>query len=200
MKKINKKLFEKTLRPDRQRSYRLIVHYIMKNVQPALKSVIDYGCGAGWFLYYFKKDFGINDILGLEPSPSAMLIADPLVRDDVMPLSLTDFIIFRRNFDLAMNIEVAEHINKKFADRIVKNITRYSDLLIFSAAVPGQGGVGHVNEQPFEFWKNKICDTGFSFKEEETQKFRQFLKKKKAKKWYYNNLAIFRKETKDANF
>lgn len=199
MKKIDEKFFEKTLRPDRQRSYKLIVRYIMKNVQPALKSVIDYGCGAGWFLYYFKKDFGITDILGLDPSPSVMSIADPLVRGDIKPLSLTNLVMLHQRFDLAMNVEVAEHIDKKFADQIVNNITGYTDLLIFSAATPGQGGYEHRNEQPFEYWRSKICNNGFSFRKEETQKFRQFLKENKAKKWYCNNLAIFRKETGNAN-
>jgi len=200
MKKIDERFFEKTFRPDRQESYKLIVHYIMKRVQPALKSVVDYGCGAGWFLYYFKKDFGITDILGLEPSPSAVTIADPSVRENIRPLSLTDTIIFHREFDLALNVEVAEHIDKKFADRIVKNITRYTNLLVFSAATPGQGGYEHINEQPFEYWRSRISSCGFSFKEEETQRFRQFLKKNKAKKWYCNNLAIFRKENGNANF
>lgn len=54
---------------------------------------------------------------------------------------------FNRRFDLAMTIEVAEHLTPVRADSFVEDLTRLSDVVLFSAAIPAQGGINHVNEQ-----------------------------------------------------
>jgi len=192
MKDIDRKFYEKTLRPDRQHSYRIIVDYIIKNIKLDLTSVIDYGCGAGWFLYYFKKA-GINDIIGVEPNKTNSSVLDSSIVEDIKFLDLTTPIHIDRRFDLAMNIEVAEHIDKKYADLVVENITRHTDLLIFSAATPGQGGYGHINEQPFEYWAEKLNKINFYCDSENTKKFRWYLKENKAKSWYINNISVFKR-------
>ena len=148
MKELTKKFYEKTLRPDRQKSYEMIVDHIMTVSHPNTKSVVDYGCGAGWFLYYFKKKYGI-DVYGMEPNKEILEVIDQSVKNCVDFVSLTDIIYLKQSYDLAMNIEVIEHIEKVYEDLVLQNITRNSDHLIFSAAHPGQGGVGHVNEMPF---------------------------------------------------
>lgn len=192
MKEIDRKFYEKTLRPDRQHSYKIVVHYIIKNIKSDLTSVIDYGCGAGWFLYYFKKA-GINDIVGVEPNEENSSVLDLSIKDNVKFLDLTEQIYMDKQFDLAMNIEVAEHIDEKYADLVVENITRHTDLLIFSAATPGQGGYGHVNEQPFEYWVEKLNKINFNCDSKSTKKFRHYLKENKAKSWYINNISVFKR-------
>lgn len=190
MNELTEKFYKKTLRPDRQHSYEVIVRYIIKNVKPDLKSVIEYGCGAAWFLYYLKN-FGINDIIGIEPNKNMLGILDPSIRDDIRFLDLTKKIDLDRWFDLAMSIEVAEHIDEKYADLIIGNITRHTNLLIFSAATPGQGGYEHINEQPFEYWEKKLNIVNFFCDKKRTQNFRAYLTKEKASSWYRKNISIF---------
>jgi len=192
MRGLDEKFYRKTLRKDRQRSYKMMCSYIVKNITPDLSSLVDFGCGVGWFLYYFKK-LGIDDIVGVEPNRETLQIVDKSVKENIKFLDLTKKINLKRRFDLALNIEVVEHINKKYEDIVLKNITRHVDLLIFSAATPGQGGHGHVNEQPFKYWERKLNSFGFFCREDETQKFRQYLKKKKAKKWYVKNISIWKR-------
>ena len=190
MRDLDRKFYEKTLRSDRQESYKTIVNYIMNNTKSDLSSVVDYGCGVGWFLYYFKKT-GIDDVMGVEPNQEVVSVLDVSIKDDIKFLDLTTPLYFDRVFDIAMNIEVAEHIDEKYADLVVENITRHTGLLIFSAATPGQGGYGHINEQPFEYWEDKLSKVNFYCDSESTKHFRKYLKENKAKSWYVNNMSIF---------
>lgn len=192
MQELTKKFYEKTLRPDRQKSYEMIVDHIMNVSHPNTKSVVDYGCGAGWFLFYFKKKYNV-DVFGYEPNKEMLEVIDKSVKNRVEFLSLTDTINLKRDFDLAMNIEVIEHIDKKYEDLVLQNITRHSDNLIFSAAYPGQGGVGHVNEQHFRYWKYKLNQMSWHLNDVGTRKLKVFLAKNKAAKWYIHNMSIFRR-------
>jgi len=173
----------------------MITKYILRVVQPDLKSVVDYGCGAGWFLYYFKK-FGIDDLVGIEPNKEILKVLDKSVKRNIKFLDLSEKVDLYRRFDVAMNIEVGEHMDKKFADALVENVTKHTDLLIFSAATPGQGGHEHINEQPFEYWMDKLRCVNFLHSEEETKGFREYLSRKKAKKWYKRNISVFRRSSK----
>lgn len=193
MSLLNDEFYRKTLRPDRQKSYKMIVRYILKSIKPDIKSVVDYGCGAGWFLYYFKK-YGIEDLVGIDPNKKLLTALDKSLKENIRFMDLTKRIYLGRKFDLAINVEVLEHINGGCEDISIENITRHSDLLIFSAATLGQGGWGHVNEQPFEFWEEKLNSVGFSCDWEATNNFRTFLKAKKAKKWYVRNISVFKRK------
>lgn len=198
MEKINKEFYKKTLREDRQYSYKVIAKYIKRIAFPDIQTVVEYGSGSSWFLKYLQ-DYGVTDICGIEPNREAAQITHENVKPYIVHRSLARNIDLSRRFDLALCIEVAEHINPKFANLVIKNITRHSDLVIFSAATPGQGGVGHINEQPFEYWEEKFMDNGFECDNKETAKFRLFLNAKisksghRIKKWYVHNIAVFKK-------
>lgn len=191
MKEMDRKFYEKTLRPDRQKSYDLIAEIITQNFSPS--SVVDYGCGAGWVLYYLKRH-GLVDVKGIEPNPAMREVAKTSVLSDIETLDLRVAIDLGRKFDLAVSLEVVEHVDKKYASMCVENITRHSDKVFFSAAPPGQGGYGHVNEQPFEYWEAIFRQFGFHLLEEDTERCRKFLKTHKAKAWYHRNLRILEKE------
>lgn len=202
-KPLDDKFYKKTLRPDRQQSYKLIAKYIKRTAYPSIKSVIDYGAGAGWFLHWLDY-YDVKTVRGIEPCKDAASVRDvdvtigdktyrmtPKVAKNITRRSLKTKIVLNRKFDLAMCIEVAEHIDEKYAGLVVENITRHTDLLIFSAATPGQGGYGHINEQPFAYWSEKLSKVGFYCDHEKTAEFRDYLTQKNAKKWYCNNIAIF---------
>jgi hypothetical protein len=67
-----------------------------------------------------------------------------------------------RRFDLVQSLEVAEHLPADKARDFIETLTAHGPLVIFSAAVPGQGGEHHVNEQPLEYWRKKFLDRGYA--------------------------------------
>ncbi|MHB1776007.1 MAG: class I SAM-dependent methyltransferase [Acidimicrobiales bacterium] len=124
------------------------VHRVLELV-PA-RSVVDLGCGTGAWLAAFAAA-GVADVLGVDGPwvPRAMLKIPPerfVVHDLTTPLRL------EARFDLALCIEVAEHLAAAAADRLVGELTAAAPAVLFSAAVPGQGGTAHVNEQWPDYW------------------------------------------------
>ena len=65
-------------------------------------------------------------------------------------------------YDLAISLEVAEHLHEKAADNFFRQLTRLSDRILFSAAIPGQGGLHHLNERSPGYWAEKFRDCGFT--------------------------------------
>ena len=66
-----------------------------------------------------------------------------------------------QHFDLTISSEVAEHIDKQDTDTYMDNLTSFSDVILFSAAIPGQGGTHHVNEQWPSYWIEKFAVRGY---------------------------------------
>ena len=75
-------------------------------------------------------------------------------RECFFEVDLDKPIEIKRRFDLAISIEVAEHLSKNIAVEFIKTLTCASDIVLFSAAIPFQGGTNHINEQWPEYWNN----------------------------------------------
>jgi hypothetical protein len=122
-------------------------------------SIVDFGCNVGVWLDAAKKN-GIEDVVGIDGDNMRSLLrfaVSQFVSHDLSkPLSLN------RKFSLAICVEVAEHISEDKADILVDNIVSHSHTVFFSAAVPGQTGYHHVNEQPHIYWINKFATRGYS--------------------------------------
>lgn len=124
-----------------------------------IASVVDVGCGLGTWLKVFKGQ-GVKRVLGIE---STSTVAEYLTATDIeivnhdltQPLSLED------RFDLALCLEVAEHLEEAAADTLVATLTGLSDHILFSAAIPNQGGQNHVNEQWPDYWQKKFQQAGY---------------------------------------
>ncbi len=130
---------------------------IAKNLD--IKSVVDLGCATGHWVHAFEKA-GV-DVLGIEGGERArtMLVCTP---EKVIFADLRDPLNINKDFDLAMSIEVAEHIEGKFADAYVNNILSFHPkIVMLTAATPGQGGEFHVNEQDKAYWEKKFFDKGY---------------------------------------
>jgi SAM-dependent methyltransferase len=122
-------------------------------------SVVDYGCGIGNFLSKFR-DVGVKKVLGIDGEWSNNSL-QMLKGNDLLLQSLTDEMKVKEQFDMAISFEVAEHIPKEYAEKVVKDLTGFSDLVIFSAALPDQGGQNHVNEQWPDYWAKLFNSHGY---------------------------------------
>ncbi|MBN6070627.1 methyltransferase domain-containing protein [Aggregatibacter actinomycetemcomitans] len=123
-----------------------------------IESVIDIGCGQGAWLNQWQKY--TQDIYGIDGG--YVNINNLLIEhDNFKAADLTQYIDLGRKFSLVQCLEVAEHIDITFADILVDNIIRHGDIILFSAAQPGQGGEFHVNEQPISYWVDKFSQRGY---------------------------------------
>ena len=165
---------------------------ILKHYIP--ESIVDIGCGAGIYLNEFDKR-GVKSLLGIDGSPAAAK-EFLLNKDKLVIFDLAEEYKFKKKYDLCLCLEVAEHLRKEDADTLARTLTRAADNIIFTAAVPGQGprSIGHINEQPHEYWIEKFQHQGFSYLESETEEMKQEMKEKEVVWWLVNNLMIFRKK------
>jgi SAM-dependent methyltransferase len=120
----------------------------MRAVHP--KSVVDVGCGSGGWLAEFLAA-GVEEVLGVDGDyvPRANL---EIPREKFRPVDLNHPLQLDRHFDLAMSLEVAEHLSPERAKSFVADLVALAPVVLFSAAVPGQGGQGHSNEQWQDYW------------------------------------------------
>ncbi|HZQ19784.1 MAG TPA: methyltransferase domain-containing protein [Terriglobales bacterium] len=131
-----------------QDSAREVLPIIFEALKPS--SVADIGCGTGHWLAAVRE-LGVEDIFGIDgPWVSKTQLVIPAqrfsARDLAAPLKLG------RRFDLALSFEVAEHLPESAARTFVKSLCDAADVIAFSAAIPGQGGRHHLNEQWPIYW------------------------------------------------
>lgn len=140
-----------------RRSANVIIPIILEYYHPT--SVVDVGCGIGAWLAAVR-DQGINDILGVDGQ---------WVPLDKLAIPLHDFTVadlrkkfnMTRRYDLAISLEVAEHLPEESAEQFVSSLTSLAPVVLFSAAIPHQGGPGHVNEQWPEYWAKMFEQHGY---------------------------------------
>jgi len=123
-------------------------------------SVLDVGCGLGAWLKVAQAG-GIADVKGIDGAwlePGRLQIDPSLVE----VLDLEQSFDLGRGFDLVICLEVAEHISAEAADRFIASLTRHAPMVLFSAAIPHQGGHHHVNEQFLPYWVERFAQHGFS--------------------------------------
>lgn len=134
-----------------------ILPFIVELLHPG--SIVDIGCGAGHWLAT-AIDLGVADVLGIEGNwITGRQLA--ISRDKLRTHDLTQPLALERKFDLALSLEVAEHLPESTAEDLVKSICASADSVLFSAAIPGQGGRNHQNEQWPEYWANLFAAEGY---------------------------------------
>jgi hypothetical protein len=132
---------------------------LLKEMLPRVKSAVDVGCGIGSWLSVLNDD-GVQDILGIDGDwVNRKNLAIP--EECFHSHDLAEPFTFDRKFDLAMSLEVAEHLPQNKAGNYIDSLVALSDFILFSAAVPWQLGIGHVNEQWPEYWEALFKDRGY---------------------------------------
>ena len=140
-----------------RRSARAVTSVLLPEMKIA--SLLDVGAGHGaWAAEWLAA--GVKTVLAVDGD---------YVRADQLALPKQNFrahdlatpLDLKKRFDLVQTLEVAEHLPHTKADLFVDNLVRHGDVILFSAAVPHQGGEHHVNEQPPEYWRKKFLARGY---------------------------------------
>jgi hypothetical protein len=103
---------------------------------------------------------------------------------------LNEFIPLRKKFDVAICLEVAEHLEEKFASTLISTLTAASDIILFSAAIPGQSGTEHINLKYPDYWAKHFWEKSFALFLDPRK---EFLKNFDIAPWYQQNTLVFRK-------
>ncbi|WP_310378313.1 class I SAM-dependent methyltransferase [Flavobacterium sp.] len=156
-------------------------------------TVLDVGCGLGTWLKIFEENqcevFGIDG--------NYVQIQDLVIdANKFKPYNLNLAYNLEKKFDLVISLEVAEHILPENAQTYIDSMCLHSDIVLFSAAIPGQEGTLHYNEQYNEYWVALFAQNGFQCID--------FLRHEiwnndKTSWWYRQNILIFIRESERSN-
>jgi len=138
---------------------RKILPIIFKHV--LINSVLDVGCGTGTWLQAVEE-LGVHDCMGIDGdwvNRSQLKISS----HKFLSFDLTKSLELNRKFDLVICLEVVEHLPLSSAETIVKTLVSHADTILFSAAIPKQGGQRHINEQSVFFWVELFKKHGYHF-------------------------------------
>jgi SAM-dependent methyltransferase len=157
------------------------------------KTVLDIGCGIGTWLKIFEQYQ--CDIFGIDGDyvNQKDLVID---KSKFKPLDLNLKYNLEKKFDLVISLEVAEHILPENAGLFIESMCHHGDVILFSAAIPGQEGTLHYNEQYNDYWIELFAQNGF--------KCIDFLRYKiwnneSISWWYRQNILVFIKESEINN-
>jgi len=177
--------------------YRLLASFAVQSarlVVPKLAavvpvhSVVDFGCGHGaWLSVWAAMGTSVTGIDGPYVERRHLLID----AEDFHALDLAAPISLLRQFDLVQSLEVAEHLPAAKADQFVDTLTAHGSCVLFSAAVPGQGGENHLNEQPAEYWRAMFRERGYAAVDYLRPRI---FRDKRIARWYRYNILLYVKE------
>lgn len=166
------------------KSARLVLPVV--HAEYPIKSVLDVGCGAGAWLRA-HHELGVPETVGVDGEyvdRSVLLIA----QSDFQPRDITEPFNLARQFDLVECLEVAEHVPTARSAMLIDNVVRHGRRVLFSAAVPGQGGEDHINEQACEFWRDLFAARGYRLFDFVRPRIVQ---RQEVESWYRYNTLFF---------
>lgn len=176
----------------REEAYRRMAQTIVELFRP--QSIIDVGCGDGSLLRYLcVYNVACQGIEGSDAGVKRCLEAGiPVIK---MDLRWPNTKQIGRHFEMAICLEVAEHIPSDYAEELIKCLCQLADRIIFSAAQPGQGGEGHLNEQPLEYWEAIFNKCGYRRNETLTVRLREIWCKENVPSFYWKNVQFFERNS-----
>lgn len=151
-------------------------------------SVIDIGCGVGEWSCGNPNYVGVDHNIPVK----ALMIPKEQYRDqDLEKLKIFAVFTGGKKYDLCLCLEVAEHLSVEASDSLISYLCSYSDNVLFSAAIPSQGGTGHINEQWQEYWAEKFYANGFG-----AEICYPVKDNKEVCLWYRQNMILYKRGSK----
>lgn len=169
--------------------YEAIAKAIIEVYKP--KSIIEFGCGKGDLTKSLARH-GI-EIIAIDGYSNPDFSKFPQITFSSLNLNdeleVTTFLSkLNSKFDIAISLEVAEHLNPVISSSLINWMTSLTDIVIFSAAVLEQGGDGHINCRPREFWYKEFQNNGFMISDKIREKLRY---NKRVGPWYRHNIIDY---------
>lgn len=165
-------------------SARAIIPILFELVKPS--SVVDFGCGLGTWLRVCQEN-GVQTVLGLE-GPHVGLSKLLISGDSFRQTNFLEKVTSPGTFGLAICLEVVEHLPNRAGIALVQTLTETAPLILFSAAIPGQGGTHHINERWASYWREVFAHHGFQRLDPIR---RRVWTDKQIKWWYRQNIFLY---------
>jgi len=154
------------------------------------RSVIDVGCGRGAWLAVAAQ-LGADRLTGLDGN---WVSSDQLLNNQIkfVPADLTGKFNSGEQYDLCISLEVAEHLPEASARTFIQQLCGLSRVVLFGAAVSGQGGTSHINEQPQSYWIGLFRQFGYECLDVVRP---SIWSNKRVEWWYRQNTFLFHHPT-----
>ena len=134
---------------------------VVAGVLPPVKSAVDVGCGTGYWLRILKTEHKTETVKGIDgpwvDRRYLKIAEENFLEADISQIQPE----LKHRFDLAISLEVAEHLPPENAEGFVEYLTTLSDFVLFSAATPIQSGTNHLNEQWQDYWADIFEKRGY---------------------------------------
>lgn len=178
--------FHKTIENDEIPQAKRLAQYISEYIKPSC--CIDFGCSTGIYVKELQAYIPVS--MGLEFSSDAVknAVCPNIVQADLTtPFSLE---LPESKDRLGICLEVLEHIEDSQSKQVLQNVVNNCDRLIFSAALPGQGGVGHINCRPKIDWIKRFHELGWVVDLDATRHLLHYIQKGYHLGWLANNVIV----------
>jgi SAM-dependent methyltransferase len=162
---------------------------------PEARSYLDVGGGSGGFAAQFKRTG--RHVTAIEYNALGRWFTRRLgVPSYGFDLTLSEPTPVPGTFDVVYSFEVAEHLPPDLGQRLVEFMAQRANVaIVFTAAAPGQGGMGHINEQAAGYWADGFRAAGFKVDETLTAQARAGFQHEAVADWFYKNALVLRPMT-----
>lgn len=173
-------------------SARQVVPFVMSVLRPT--SIADVGCGSGQWTKEFISN-GVRKAYAFDAfaSPCWGVTANSV---EFQKIDLENRVADFPDVELVCWLEVAEHLSESSCSRILSDIVERTDAILFSCALPGQGGTGHISERRLSDWVSDFEEVGFCCEDILRPRF---WNDEDISWWYRQNTVIFVKENSVAS-
>jgi SAM-dependent methyltransferase len=181
--------FQTSMRGGASRSAQVIAPLLYRAFKP--RKVIDVGCGSGEWLAAFL-DTGVEEILGVDGAyvPMSSLAIPP---DRFHCADLREALTIGAQFDLVVCLEVAEHLPPERSEGLIADLISLGPVIAFSAAVPGQGGVDHINLRWQSDWARMFAAQGYRWVDVVRP---HVWERRDVEYWYSQNLLVYTEDSR----
>jgi SAM-dependent methyltransferase len=152
------KQFYDDIRETSRHAARTIIPMVNELIGP-VSTVIDIGCGQGVWLSVWREN-GATRAIGVDGEHVDRALLE-IPEEDFIASDLSRPLPVKQRFDIAMTLEVVEHLPPERAESMVDELVALAPVILFSAAIPGQLGEGHINEEWQDTWADRFERRGY---------------------------------------